>query len=71
MTQCRNLTSRSCCGFGTGDTRDLAKAAELPGAPRKRRGPDLLHMVDLIMLALLVASDLALGLLSQLAQVLL
>lgn len=33
--------------------------------------PDLLHMVDLIMLALLVSSDLALRLLSQLAQVLL
>lgn len=34
-------------------------------------GPDLLHMVDLVVLALLVASDLALRLLGQLAQVLL
>lgn len=37
----------------------------------KGRGPDLLHMIDLIVLALLVASDLALGLLRQLTQVLL
>ena len=55
----------------------VREEAEPPGAPGKGRAlgkgrdPDLLHVVDLIMLAFLVASDLALRLLGQLAQVLL
>lgn len=39
--------------------------------PGKGRGQDLLHVVDLVMLSLLVASDLALRLLRQLTQILL
>ena len=63
--------------------RLVREDAEPPGAPGKGRDPgkgralgkgrdpDLLHVVDLIMLAFLVSSDLALRLLGQLAQVLL
>ena len=57
--------------------KEVQRRAEPPGAQEKGRAlgkgrdPDLLHVVDLIMLAFLVASDLALRLLSQLAQVLL
>ena len=50
-----------------GKGRDPGKGRALG----KGRDPDLLHVVDLIMLAFLVASDLALRLLGQLAQVLL
>ena len=49
----------------------MTEAAELNGAVGRGESPDLLHVVDLIMLALLVSSDLALRLLSQLTEVLL
>lgn len=59
-------------GFkGRGGTRGRGGDPGKGRALGKGRDPDLLHVVDLIMLAFLVASDLALRLLSQLAQVLL
>lgn len=51
--------------------KGVGRGSWASGVLGKGRSPDLLHVVDLIMLALLVASYLALRLLGQLTQVLL